>query len=166
MCPPTANSASSLAINDARAQLAADVTALLQSEIPLTKAIGFRISDWDGETVTLAAPLPPNINHADTAFGGSISTMAILAGYGLLYILLQERKLSTRILIQRSATEFVRPIDTEIVSTACCPAPAVLEEFLETLKRKRRAKLAIESKVLSSKAVGATHTGLYVAMIY
>jgi thioesterase domain-containing protein len=144
----------------------ADVTALLHLEIPLTRAMGFSISEWDGRTVTLAAPLANNQNHADTAFGGSISSMGILAGYSLLYLLLREQSLSTRILIQKSSTTFTRPVDTDIVATACRPPADALAEFFELLRRKRKARLELESKILSGKTLAATHIGLYVAMIY
>src|ERR1022692_3820852 len=76
------------------------ITEFLHTQIPLTRAIGIDITGWDGTTVTLVAPLAPNQNHADTAFGGSIASIAILAGYSLLYILLAERQISSRILVQ------------------------------------------------------------------
>src|ERR1700761_7953323 len=142
----------------------ADVTALLRSEIPLTRAMGFSITGWDGTSVTLTAPLALNQNHADTAFGGSISSMGILAGYSLLYMLLLERKFSTRILIQKSETEFLRPIDSDMIASARSPEPAALEEFLDTLSRKRRSRLSVESLVLSGTILAATHRGLYIAM--
>ena len=143
-----------------------DVTAYLHREIPLTRAMELSVTGWDGQTVTLAAPLAPNENHADTAFGGSIASMAFLAGYSLLYLIFQERAFSTRILIQKSTIEFLRPVDDRLVATACCPPPAELEEMLDTIKRKRRARMTIDSKILSGKTLAATHSGIYVAMLY
>ena len=143
-----------------------EVNAYLHDEIPITKAMGIELTAWDGTSVTLGAPLLPNQNHADTAFGGSIATLGILGGYALLHLVFLERKLSTRILIQKSSTEYQRPIDDAMTATASCPAPAALEEFLDTMKRKRRARMEIESKVLCRKMLAATHTGLFVAMVY
>ena len=143
-----------------------EVTAYLHEEIPVTRAMGIEVTAWDGRSVTLAAPLAPNQNHADTAFGGSIASLGILAGYCLLYLVFRERKLSTRVLIQKSATEYLRPIDELMTATASCPEPAALEEFLETMRRKRRARMEIESKILCRKMLAATSTGLFVAMVY
>jgi thioesterase domain-containing protein len=143
-----------------------EITARLRDEIPLTRAMGFSITGWDGRLVTLSAPLSVNQNHADTAFGGSISSMGILAGYSLLYILLQEREISTRILIQKSATDFLRPVDTDLTAIAALPMAEAIEEFVETLKRKRRSRMTLESQILSGRSLAATHSGLYVAMIY
>jgi thioesterase domain-containing protein len=143
-----------------------EVTAYLHGEIPITRAMGIEVIAWDGTTVSLAAPLAPNQNHADTAFGGSIATLGILAGYSLLHVVFLERKLSTRILIQKSETEYMRPIDEAMTATAAIASPVALEELLETMRRKRRARMEIESKVICRKMLAATHRGLFVAMKY
>ncbi len=143
-----------------------EVTEYLHAELPLTRAMGARIIAWDQHAVTVTAPLAPNINHTDFAFGGSISSLAILAAYSLLYLLFQEKNVSTRILIQKSTTEYLRPIDTELLATAATPEPAQLEEFLQTLTRKRRARISLDSKIFTQQSLAATHTGLFIAMIY
>jgi thioesterase domain-containing protein len=144
----------------------AAVTAYLHEEMPITRAMGIEATGWDGTTVTLAAPLGPNQNHADTAFGGSIATLGILAGYCLLYVMFQERQLSTRILIQKSSTEYLRPIDDAMTASASTPPPEAVAEFLETMQRRRRARMEIPSKVMCRRMHAATHTGLFVAMVY
>jgi thioesterase domain-containing protein len=144
----------------------AEVTGILHTEIPLTKAMGLRVDSWDGQTVKLTAPLEPNVNHTDTAFGGSIASLALLAGYSLMFLLLRDRQISTRILIQKSTVEYLLPIDAEFSASATCPTPAALEEFFLVLQKKRRSRMALTSQVLSRHMVAATHTGLYVAMVY
>jgi thioesterase domain-containing protein len=140
------------------------MNAFLHEEIPLTRAIGMAVTAWDGQAVTLTAPLEPNLNHADTAFGGSIASMGIMAGYCLAYLMLAERKISNRLLIQQSSVEFLRPIDGEIVSRACVPADAAA--MVELLQKKRRAKLTLTSEVSCKGMLAARHTGVYVAMLY
>ena len=146
--------------------LPASVTALLHSEIPLTQAMGMTVAKWDGTTVTLAAPLAPNQNHADTAWGGTISSMGIMAGYCLIYLLLEERKISNRLLIQKSSIDYLRPIDADLTATACLPDPTALAEFVDSLTRRRRARLTLNSQVHCQRMLAATHTGLYIAMLY
>jgi thioesterase domain-containing protein len=142
------------------------VTAYLHEEIPLTRAIGMTVTSWDGRSVTLSAPLPPNLNHADTAFGGSISCMGIMAGYCLVYLLLGERRISNRLLIQKSEIEYLRPIDAEFTATASVAEPAVMDEFFATLLHRRRARLELISQIHSQRMLTANHKGLYVAMLY
>ena len=126
--------------------------------------MGVELVQWDGATVTLRAPLAPNHNHTDTAFGGSISSLAILAGYTALFLLLRERGAAAHLLIQKSSIDFLRPIDTDLTASATLPGPAEIDAFLETLLSKRRSRLALESRVLSNDTLAATHSGLYVAI--
>ncbi len=144
----------------------APITDRLHEELPLTRAIGMEVSAWDGQTVTLTAPLKPNLNHTETAFGGSIACMGILAAYALLYLLFQEREISARVVIQKSTTDYLRPIDTDIISTARLPESEKIDEFLTTLRQKRRARLTLDSQLFSGKIVAATHSGTFVAILY
>jgi thioesterase domain-containing protein len=142
------------------------LTAYLHEEFPLTRAMQVAVAAWDHQTLTLKAPLAPNINHAETAFGGSISTLGILAGYTLLHHALEDRSISNRILIQKSSTDFFLPIDTNMTITATLPAANVVEEFLTTLQKKRRARITLTSEIRTNQTPAATHTGLYVAILY
>ena len=45
-----------------------------------------RVASWDEERLVLTAPLAPNHNHLNTAFGGSLSAMATLAGYAMIWL--------------------------------------------------------------------------------
>ena len=142
----------------------AEITELLHKELPLTHAMGAELTAWDGATVQLTAPLAPNVNHTATAFGGSIASLAILAGYTTLFLLLRDRSIPAHLLIQKSAIDFLRPIDTTFTATATLPAPAELDAFLTTLQQKRRSRITMDSRILANDTLAATHTGLYVAI--
>jgi thioesterase domain-containing protein len=142
------------------------INAYLRTELPLTHAMGIAVTSWDGHTVTLTAPLAPNMNHADTAFGGSIAALGILAGYTLLFLAMRDRQISNRLLIQKSEVDFLRPIDTELRATATAPDSPTLDTFLETLRRKRRARISLPSSIFTGQLLAATHTGLYIAFLY
>ncbi len=143
----------------------AEITALLHADLPLTKAMRVEVTRWDGRAVRLAAPLAPNVNHTATAFGGSISALSILTGYTLVYLLLRDRGIAAHLLIQKSTTDFLRPIDTDLISTATLPAESDVEEFLAALKHKRRGRLTIESSVFANETLAATHSGVFVAIL-
>jgi thioesterase domain-containing protein len=143
-----------------------DINDYLHQELPLTRHMGITAAAWDQQTLTLHAPLEPNINHADTAFGGSISTLGILAGYMLLFLMLQDRKISNRILIQKSSTDYLRPIDGPMTATASLSQVKELDEFLAMLQKRRRARMTLDSQIFTGPALSATHSGLYIAMLY
>ena len=77
-----------------------ETEAFLHDQIPLTQAMGVRLESYDASGLILTAPLAPNHNHLGTAFGGSLATLAILAGYTLLWLELGDR--SSHIVIQES----------------------------------------------------------------
>src|SRR5882757_2142143 len=78
------------------------------TKIPLTRAMGVKVESWDGSALVLTAPLTLNHNHLGTAFGGSLSTLATLAGYGLLWLLLDDPKV--HVVIRDSAIRFRKPV--------------------------------------------------------
>jgi len=137
------------------------LTTWLHGELPLTKAMGVEVASWDGKRIVVVAPLGLNVNHTETAFGGSISSLGILAGWAMLSLMLKERGVGCRVLIQKSSTDFLRPIDTEITATASLGEKEA-EELVEVMKKKRRGRLVVESEVLSRKTVAAKHVGTYV----
>lgn len=59
------------------------LTQTLHHEIPLSQTLGIALLDYHGHTLRVSAPLAPNINHKQTAFGGSLYAVAVLAGWSL-----------------------------------------------------------------------------------
>lgn len=146
--------------------LADAITEYLRSQIPLTGAMELRAVASDGQSITLAAPLAPNRNHTDTAFGGSLSTLGIVAGWTLLHVALADRNISAKLLIQRSSTEFLRPADGDLTATCAFADPAELDRFLAAIKERRRGRIELTAHVHARGMPVATHHGAYVAILY
>ncbi|MEL7244006.1 MAG: YiiD C-terminal domain-containing protein, partial [Cyanobacteria bacterium J06573_2] len=73
-----------------------EVESYLHEHIPLSKSMEVKVKQVDENGITLTAPLTPNINHRSTVFGGSVSALAILAGWTLVHTNLQALSLSSR----------------------------------------------------------------------
>ena len=80
---------------------------VLHKEIPLTRAMGVEVESYDGSCLVLAAPLAPNINHKSTAFGGSLYSLAVLTGWGLLHLQLKQRDVLAHIIIRQSHIDYI-----------------------------------------------------------
>jgi thioesterase domain-containing protein len=143
---------------------AAELEAYLHAHIPLTAAMGVTVVSVSAESIRLAAPLAPNINHRQTVFGGSLATLAILAGWSLVYVRLRASGISARIVIQRETVEYTEPAMTYF--TAFCPAPdeGAWSRFVATLSRRGRGRLTLTATVESAGIVAATFVGEYVAI--
>jgi thioesterase domain-containing protein len=140
-----------------------EITAYLHAHIPVTRSLGAAAVRWDGASLALAAPLAPNLNHRGTAFGGSMSALAILAGWGLVHLALRARGFEARLVIQRSAMEFAAPLEGDFTATAALPEADRWERFLATLARHRRARVVVSTSVASGGVVGGLHEGTYAA---
>ncbi len=152
-------------VGDKQRSEAETIQQYLHDEIPLTRAMGLTVAAVDPLGVTLAAPLDKNINHRDTAFGGSIATMGILAGWALVHRKLIELGSDARLVIQDSHTSYIRPIAGDIRAECRCEKPETWENFATTLARKGRARLALRSEMYAGDEIAAVHDGLYVAVV-
>ena len=100
------------------------------------------VSDIDAESVTLSAPLAPNINHRETVFGGSASAVAILSAWALLHTRLRAAGMTSRVVIQRNTMEYQRPIAGAFTARATLPPATEWTRFLRMLERKGRARIS------------------------
>lgn len=141
------------------------VTEYLHEHIPLSAHLGAKVAAYDGNSVSLSAPLAPNLNHRNTVFGGSMSVLAILSGWTLLHIKLHEEKIQCRLVIQKTSCNFLEPIADDFISTSAVPAGEAWGKFVRTLKKHGKARIAVPSFITSSSGTGGTHEGIYVALI-
>lgn len=137
----------------------------LHEHIPITAHLGVEVRAFENGAIRLRAPLAANINHRDTAFGGSLSSLGILAGWGLIHFSLTQLGLPSRIVIQSSRMEFLAPGDADFEATATLPDARAWERFCTMLEKKGRARLTLPSEVHIGAAQVATHEGVYVAIL-
>jgi len=142
-----------------------EITSYIHEHIPLTSHLGAVVDSFDSNSVTISAPLAPNLNHRNTAFGGSISALGILSGWTLLFLKLKEYGIKNRLVIQKSSFDFQDPISDDFFATCTLPDAAIWEKFLKTLTRHGRARIAVRSRIESSSGTGGNHEGVYVAVV-
>ncbi len=142
-----------------------EVTSYIHEHIPVTSHLGAVIDSYDGEKVVITAPLKPNLNHRNTAFGGSISALGILAGWTLLYLKLKEKGIKNRLVIQKSSFDFLAPVDGDFQAVCSLPQKETWDRFLKTLAKRGRARIKVHSRIEASSGTGGNHEGAYVAVI-
>jgi thioesterase domain-containing protein len=141
------------------------ITKYIHDHIPITFHLGVKVKTYDGRSVVLFAPIAPNLNHRNTAFGGSLSAVAILSGWALLHLKLKEHGIRSRLVIQKSSFEFSDPIDEDFDATCSMPSNDLFEKFLRSLKKYRKARIQLKSKITSASGKAGLHEGTYVAVI-
>lgn len=139
-----------------------ELTTYLREQIPLVNAMQARVESYDGTTLHVAAPLNPNLNHHETAFGGSIATLAIIAGWSLLHLALTESQVSARLMVQKISLEYLRPIDGDFEAVSGKTADTA--EFVTAIQRKRKGRSTLQVDVMCNGRCCAKLEGHYVAL--
>ena len=142
-----------------------EITSYVHEHIPLTSHLGAVVDSYDGNTVSISAPLEPNLNHRNTAFGGSISALGILSGWTLLFLKLKETGIKNRLVIKRSHFDFQDPIIGDFKATCSLPGNEAWEKFTKTLAKYGRARITVKSTIDSTSGNGGIHEGTYVAIV-
>jgi thioesterase domain-containing protein len=141
-----------------------EVTQYLHDHIPLTQHLGAEVVGYDDSLLRIKAPLAPNVNHRETVFGGSISSLGILAGWTFLYLKLTELGLTFRLVIQNSSTDFLLPIEGDFEVVCLCPEKEEWDQFTQALGRKGKGRAKIHTEIRFDGRIAATQDGIYVAV--
>jgi thioesterase domain-containing protein len=139
-----------------------DLEAYLHAHIPLSAAMQVAVVSASPDAVALSAPLAPNINHRSTAFGGSVSTLAILSAWSLVNLRLKDDGLPSRLVIQSNRMDYDAPIAGAFTATAVLADAAAWPLFVRMLRRKGRARIVVQSVVRCGDVVGGRFEGEFV----
>jgi thioesterase domain-containing protein len=139
-----------------------ETEAFFHRVIPLTRAMGVRVISYDGKALVLEAPLAPNHNHLGTAFGGSLTAMATLAGYGLLWLELGDP--GAHVVIRESSAVFRRPVLKSIRAVGHRPPAEDLLRFREEFARNGKARLTIKVTIEEDDTAAMEFLGTFVAV--
>lgn len=141
----------------------ADLERILHAEIPLTRVMQVRVLRADRYGLALGAALAPNLNHKQTAFGGSLNSLTTLACWGLIQLLVRDCGHAVTVVIQESSVQFLRPVLRDFEAVCPLPAEPVIEKFLRVLKRRGRARLALDSTIQADGEIASRFHGKFVA---
>jgi len=131
-------------------------------DIAPAQSMQISVMDYSGKSLELAAPLAPNINDKGTAFAGSITSLLVLAGWGLVALRLQEAGMKAEVVVARSETDYKRPIRSDMQSMAEA-TPEQIGQLISDLKENKRGSIQIKTELVSDGKTCATMTATYVA---
>ncbi len=139
---------------------------LIIDTIPVTRHLQFHLHLDEYDQPVLEVPLLPNINHLGTAFGGSLSMLCTIDGWGCMYLLLEKYKLEADILIQKNIMTFLSQVEDDFYVGCKLPAPEELDIFVRTFNRFRKARLPITCYVQekNKSEIAAQFHGVYAAI--
>ena len=144
---------------------ARDLEAFLHEKIPLTQAMGVRVTET-GARLVLEAPLDANVNHLGTAFGGSLHALPTLACYAALWSLLYEAGLEGHVVVKRSSAYYRQPVNGTLRAICLRPVPELAVVFMDDLRRHKKARMDLKSVVAGANGKPAVEfSGSFVALV-
>lgn len=136
----------------------------LRQSIPLANAMQIEQLEFDGEQLVLTAPLTPNINDKGTGFGGSIATLATLAGWSLTTLYLRQQALDCDVVIADSHLSYQQPVTSTFSAHVRLPEQSAREHLLDRIAERGRGRLDLEVAVLCQAQQVCQLQGRYVAI--
>ena len=134
--------------------------------MPPVAAMQPRILGWQGDALVLGAPLAANINDKGCAFGGSLSSLMTIAGWGVASVLLAEAGVDADIYVADSRVRYLKPVYEDLVVDAGFDDPVERAALADTLRRQGRASIRLKSEsLLADGGVAASFVGRYVAIV-
>jgi thioesterase domain-containing protein len=141
-----------------------ELQSYLYHSIPITQAMGVEVRQCGAKKVVLFAPLAPNINHRETVFGGSASTLAILSAWALLQTALSREAIAARLVIQNNTMSYDKPINSDFYAVCRFEDASAWERFKATLQRRKRARITVTSVLECEGEPVANFEGQFVAL--
>jgi thioesterase domain-containing protein len=143
-------------------RLLREIEEFFYEKIPITRAMGVRVIKYDGGQLRLAAPIALNHNHLGTAFGGSLSALATLAGYGLIWLEMGDKM--AHVVIRNSELSFRRPVRGEIEAICRRPSEDELLMFKNAFAQHHKARISLDVTIEEEGLVAVEFRGLFVAL--
>jgi len=137
----------------------------LMLNIPITQHMGITVEHYDEKGLTLKAPLAKNVNLRGTAFAGSLSSLATLAGWGQIWLLLKELDIPGDGAIQDSYIDYRRPVTSDFTAFCYKPDQDEISKLEQTLKKRKKARIALEVKIHQGNEVAVELKGRFVVYL-
>lgn len=136
----------------------------IHEHIPLSAAMQCQLDVLEPKRVVVSAPLAPNINHRETVFGGSASTLATLAAWTLVHSRLKEEGIQARVVIQKHCMSYDKPILDRFEAVCELPEQKTWARFMAMLNRKGKGRVHIDAILQSRQVIVGQFTGDFVAI--
>jgi len=138
-----------------------------RQDIPLLTAMHLSFVSFEDLALTMDAPLAPNINNKGTAFGGSIASICLFAGWAVATLAFKDNDIhNTEIVVFKTDVTFERPARGHLTAKAVIN-PGDFSLCLSRLKAgdTGRIRLDIDIELFHDDERCATMRGIYVVWL-
>lgn len=138
----------------------------LKQHVPLTCHIDIQAGQQADDWFELSAPLTPNLNDKQTAFGGTLAALCTLCGWCAVSSLCRDRQLEVDIAVLESRIRYRLPVTSDpITARASLPDKQTQALFLEKLIADGAARLEIDAQISMAAKTAVSFSGIYHARL-
>lgn len=135
------------------------------ASMPPLVAMQLELRHFDGQRLYVCAPLAANVNDKGSAFGGSLSALMTIAGWGLATLKLHQAGLAADVYVATSTVRYRAPLLDDLHAQAWLEPEADWADFIDTFGRLGKARVPLLAQVLLPEGgVAAELSGRYVAL--
>lgn len=142
----------------------AEAQKYIETEIPMTKIMGMEIVELTRESVRIAMPHAPNVNHQGSAFGGSIDSLFFVTSWAYVQLLIENFDPHPRIVGRRGRSTFHKPVKSDFEAKVIIPENSIVETFLEDLTHKGKGRITAKAIVEYEGEIAAEFEGDFVVL--
>lgn len=133
--------------------------------MPPVAAMQVRAVAFDGQVLRLHAPLAANVNDKGCAFGGSLSGLMTLAGWGLLTLKMESAGLPAEVYVADSHVRYLKPLYADLYGEARLDPDVDWEAFVRSFGERGRARAGVLATLRDPEgAVVAELSGRFAAL--
>lgn len=133
--------------------------------MPPVAAMQVEVEGMRGDALRLTAPLSANVNDKGNAFGGSLTSLMTVAGWGLVTLKLRLAGLKAEVYVADSQIRYLAPLYDDLVAEAVLAEGQAWDVFVDTLVQRGRARVQLDARVLLPEGgLATTLSGRYVAI--
>lgn len=108
--------------------------------MPPVNAMAIKAIGFDGNILSVFAPLDRNVNDKACAFGGSLVSVMTMAAWGLVTEKCRREKINAEVFIADSQVKFLAPVFGDLQASASLHADTQWNVFFQTIRSKGRAR--------------------------
>lgn len=123
------------------------LTQFFGDHLPITQFMGLDIESYDGQTLILTAPLEPSLNDKQTAFGGSLYNVAVMACWGMIYLKTQEKGIQCNQVVTEGKVKYIAPVTGRLRAICHAPNDEELNTFFKSFDEKGKAKISLDAVI-------------------
>ena len=114
------------------------------SNIPIIESNDFDIRLNENRDVTVSGSIGKHFNHKQTVYGGSITNALIIAAFGYLHVLLEDRGYSgASVFLKKNTTEFKKPLIEDFIACSVALSTEDIANLMKELSETKKAAITV-----------------------